>query len=65
MTKFGDHTTETDPSPKRRRARVDHAKRRTEILRAGAGLFVERGLRGGTMDEIAARIGVSKVIIYR
>lgn len=50
---------------RQRRARVDHAERRNLILKTGAALFVERGLRGGTMDEIALRMGLSKVVIYR
>ncbi|WDA39631.1 TetR/AcrR family transcriptional regulator [Erythrobacter sp. BLCC-B19] len=53
------------PKSGKRRARVDHAERRAAILRTGAALFVERGLRGGTMDEIALRMGISKVVIYR
>lgn len=49
----------------RRRARIDHLQRQADIVRAGAAVFRERGLRDGTMDDVAARVGVSKVIVYR
>jgi AcrR family transcriptional regulator len=52
-------------TPLRRRPRIDHDVRRAAILREGAALFLQRGLRGGTMDDVAARAGLSKVLVYR
>lgn len=54
-----------ETEPRRRRERVDHVERRAMIIRTAAALFVERGLRGGTMDDVAAGVGVSKIIVYR
>jgi len=49
----------------RRRPRIDHDERRAAILREAAALFLERGLRGATMDDVAAQVGLSKVLVYR
>lgn len=51
--------------PIRRRPRIDHAERREVILAEAARLFLDRGLRGGTMDDVANRSGISKVLVYR
>jgi TetR/AcrR family transcriptional regulator, cholesterol catabolism regulator len=37
---------------------------RDQILRAAAELFRERGYRASTLDDIAARLGMSKVTLY-
>lgn len=54
-----------DQGPRRRRARIDHDERRALILQAGATVFREQGLRGATMDDVAAQAGISKVLVYR
>lgn len=41
-----------------------HAKRREEILRTAAAVFVERGYHGASMRDIAARLGVRQAAIY-
>lgn len=38
---------------------------REQILRAAADLFRERGYRATTLDDIAARLGMSKASLYR
>src|SRR4029450_5781980 len=37
---------------------------RDRILRTAADLFRERGYRAATLDEIAARLGMSKASLY-
>lgn len=37
---------------------------RDQILRTAADLFRERGYRASTLDDIAARLGMSKVTLY-
>lgn len=39
--------------------------RKGEILEAALGVFAERGYDGGSMREIAARVGVSEPALYR
>jgi AcrR family transcriptional regulator len=39
--------------------------RRGEILDAALGVFAEKGYEGGTMREIAARVGVTEPALYR
>ena len=39
--------------------------RRTQLLRAAAEELNERGIRQATMEQVATRAGVSKVILYR
>lgn len=50
---------------KKRRPRIDHDERRIAILRSGARVFLEKGLRGATMDDVAAELNLSKGLIYR
>lgn len=40
-------------------------QRREQLLRAAAEVFEQSGIRQSTMDQVAARAGVSKVILYR
>lgn len=47
---------------KRRR---DRAAREREILDAAELIFGDRGYQGTSMDDIAARVGVSKPLIYQ
>jgi AcrR family transcriptional regulator len=51
-----------DPAP---RGRPRSARAHEAILQAAAGLLLERGLEAVSMDEVAARAGVSKATIYR
>lgn len=44
--------------------RVPRELRRRHILAVAELLFVERGYAGASMDDLAARIGVSKPVIY-
>jgi len=39
--------------------------RRGEILGAAAGVFAERGYQGGSMRDIAVRVGVTEPALYR
>lgn len=50
--------------PKRGRPSTRHARRRDEMLRTAAGVFVERGYHGASMRDIAARLGVRQAAIY-
>jgi AcrR family transcriptional regulator len=54
---------QADSVPSRGRPRSE--KSRSAILEAAAELFLDRGLGAVSMDEIAARAGVSKATIYR
>ena len=40
------------------------AQRRAQLLEVGRGLFAERGPDGTSVEEIAARAGVSKPVVY-
>lgn len=40
-------------------------QRRSEFMRLGAQAFLEKGLRDATMEDVAEKIGVSKVVLYR
>jgi AcrR family transcriptional regulator len=44
--------------------RVPRELRRRQIIAEAEQLFVERGFHGTSMDELAARVGVSKPVIY-
>jgi AcrR family transcriptional regulator len=47
-----------------RRVRMAAAERREQVLRVGRGVFAERGFEGAAMEEVAARAGVSKPVVY-
>jgi len=44
--------------------RVPRRVREEQLLELGEELFAERGYEGMTMDELAARAGVTKPVIY-
>jgi len=46
------------------RPRVPRAERERAMLRAAADVFGERGYHGASMDEIAARAGITKPMLY-
>ena len=55
--------TPTQPEPEK--ASALEPGRRGEILDAALAVFAEKGYTGGSMREIAARVGVSEPALYR
>lgn len=51
-------------SPPSRRTRLSRAEREQQILEAAHALFAERGYEAVTMDDVAARVGVTKPLLY-
>lgn len=43
---------------------ADYAAKREAIIEAAADLFAERGFKGASLAELAARCGMSKSLIY-
>jgi len=58
-----------DPShaaaPKRRKPRIDRTARMANYVRIAAETFHELGLQRASMQDIADRAGVAKILIYR
>lgn len=53
------------PSRARRsRVRLSHAQRREQLLAISREVFAQRGFEGTSVEEIAARAGVSKPVVY-
>jgi len=50
--------------PAKPRSRMTAAERREQLIQIARGLFAERGFDGTAIEEIAARAGVSKPIVY-
>jgi AcrR family transcriptional regulator len=48
----------------RRRVRMPAARRREQVLVVGRQVFAERGFDAASMEEVAARAGVSKPVVY-
>jgi AcrR family transcriptional regulator len=51
-------------TPGRSRVRMTGAQRRTQLLDVGRALFAERGYEAASIEEVAARAGVSKPVVY-
>ena len=49
---------------RRLRTRMTAAERREQLLETARELFAERGFEGTSVEEIAARAGVSKPVVY-
>ena len=45
--------------------RLPRSERRAQLLDAALGVFVENGYHAAAMDDIAARAGVSKPVLYQ
>jgi AcrR family transcriptional regulator len=54
----------TERAPKTQRRRLSASARRELIATAAAATFAERGYAGASVDEIAARAGVSPPVVY-
>lgn len=54
----------TDQPPERRRSRMTSAARREQLLQVARSLFAERGFEATSVEEIAAKAGVSKPVVY-
>src|ERR1700688_960483 len=46
------------------RSRLPRAERELQILETARALFAERGFGAVTMDDVAARVGVTKPLLY-
>jgi AcrR family transcriptional regulator len=51
--------------PKRRMPRVDRSARQASYVRIAAQVFHELGLQRASMQDVADRAGVAKILIYR
>src|SRR6476646_11243911 len=55
----------SDTKPRRaRRTRMTGAERRQQLLEIGRTLFAAKGFEGTSVEEIAAKAGVSKPVVY-
>jgi AcrR family transcriptional regulator len=54
----------SEDKTRRPRGRMTAAERREQLVEIARALFAERGLDGTSIEEIAARAGVSKPVVY-
>lgn len=60
-----DSSTPSNDKPRRaRRTRMTGAERRQQLLEIGRTLFAAKGFEGTSVEEIAAKAGVSKPVVY-
>ncbi|MFB7371331.1 TetR/AcrR family transcriptional regulator [Streptomyces sp. NPDC056222] len=58
-------TSSSENKPRRgRRVRMTGAERREQLLDIGRTLFAAKGFEGTSVEEIAAKAGVSKPVVY-
>ncbi|NEE27319.1 helix-turn-helix transcriptional regulator, partial [Streptomyces sp. SID7982] len=60
----GSDKSRTSPSRRARRVRMTGKERREQLLDIGRALFADKGFEGTSVEEIAARAGVSKPVVY-
>jgi len=57
-------TSSSDKPRRTRRTRMTGAERRQQLLEIGRTLFAAKGFEGTSVEEIAAKAGVSKPVVY-
>ncbi|MFJ3532983.1 MULTISPECIES: TetR/AcrR family transcriptional regulator [unclassified Streptomyces] len=60
----GSENSRTPSTRRARRVRMTGKERREQLLDIGRTLFADKGFEGTSVEEIAARAGVSKPVVY-
>ncbi|MGW1229384.1 TetR/AcrR family transcriptional regulator [Streptomyces sp. NPDC001478] len=60
----GSENTRSPSTRRARRVRMTGKERREQLLDIGRTLFADKGFEGTSVEEIAARAGVSKPVVY-